>query len=557
MSKTLQLLRNASLYSDKTSALSALQTKLSSSSDGEIVLARYSDDDGAIESLIGVAYSDGTDTGYTIVDAAGIAANIEELQDALESLTSTVTANAVQSSDGTIVVDTTSSESTDITVNIDGDTLVKDDSGVISVASAALTQYEGENAIEISETDSSTNTKTVSLTISDEDTILSQDESGLFAVLSLSYSSDDKKIYLYGKDTTNAISEIDATDFIKDGMLSSAELYTATSTDTSLEEGHKYVVLTFNDEGGDTIYLDVNDLVDVYTGGDGISVSDANVISVVVDDDSETFLSVSSDGLSLSGVQEAIDSAQAAATTTVSLSSDSTHITLTESTDTNGSLSYVIGESDIASASDLSSEITRATAAEEANSGEIAAIETAVGLSSDGSYVATSGTYTASASTIAEALSLLEAQVVSNTESIASNADSVTSTIESLDMDEVGGTGYMVTTVSETDGVVSATAVLASADNISATATDATSTAVAVEGSTVAEQIVSLATSIQSVSDAAISVAAGDGISTSTSGTTVTVTAVAASDDPIIEVTSSGIATKEDAEWDCGSYDEE
>ena len=71
--------------------------------------------------------------------------------------------------------------------------------------------------------------------------------------LSIAYDSDAKKIKLFGGATE---SEIDASAFIKDGMLDSA----AFNPDT------KQITLTFNTESGkDAITIDVSKLVDTYT----------------------------------------------------------------------------------------------------------------------------------------------------------------------------------------------------------------------------------------------------------------------------------------------------
>ena len=75
--------------------------------------------------------------------------------------------------------------------------------------------------------------------------------------------------------------------------------------------------------------------------------------------------------------------------------------------------------------------------------------------------------------------------------------------IQKLDLDKVGGEGKVITTISETDGVVSATAIDLKAANVAATATEASATAVAVEGATVAAQVASLAKSIKDVELAA------------------------------------------------------
>ena len=105
--------------------------------------------------------------------------------------------------------------------------------------------------------------------IASDDKVLSFSDGALSAGLSLSYNSTDKKIYLYGKDSTSsekAISSIDASDFIKDGMLDSAELVTTAETGVENLPEVPYLKLTFNsDAKKDIIRFSVKDLVDVYT----------------------------------------------------------------------------------------------------------------------------------------------------------------------------------------------------------------------------------------------------------------------------------------------------
>jgi len=72
----------------------------------------------------------------------------------------------------------------------------------------------------------------------------------------LTYDSENKKIKLCGQDSS-VISEINAKDFIKDGMIDSAKY---SSEDHSL-------TLTFNtDAGKDPISIDLSELIDVYNG---------------------------------------------------------------------------------------------------------------------------------------------------------------------------------------------------------------------------------------------------------------------------------------------------
>ena len=76
-------------------------------------------------------------------------------------------------------------------------------------------------------------------------------------------------------------------------------------------------------------------------------------------------------------------------------------------------------------------------------------------------------------------------------------AKSIKDAVEALDVTGVGGTGEVITTISETDGKISATATELTATIVAATATAATDDKVAVEGTTVEGQIGSLATSIK------------------------------------------------------------
>ena len=114
----------------------------------------------------------------------------------------------------------------------------------------------------------------VSLVINEEDDkILSQNALGLKAKVTLDYVSADKKIYLKGKNDV-VISEIDATDFIKDGMLDSANVIVATEEDHAqypeLIVGKTYIKLLFNTDAeqpgkANPVFISADDLVDIYT----------------------------------------------------------------------------------------------------------------------------------------------------------------------------------------------------------------------------------------------------------------------------------------------------
>lgn len=82
-------------------------------------------------------------------------------------------------------------------------------------------------------------------------------------------------------------------------------------------------------------------------------------------------------------------------------------------------------------------------------------------------------------------------------------AKSVKDAIEALDVAQVGGTGKVITTVSETNGKISATAIDLKAENVAFTPTTSVTGAVDVTGSNVKEAIASLAKSVKSTQNSA------------------------------------------------------
>ena len=120
--------------------------------------------------------------------------------------------------------------------------------------------------------------------------------------LALSYDSNAKKIQL--KSGENSLGEVDASAFIKDGMLESAEIVTT----NGITDG-TFLKLTWNtDAGKDVTYVDVASLVDTYTAGNGINIADYKVSLKVKSGDK--YLEVTADGLASKGIDEAISTAK-------------------------------------------------------------------------------------------------------------------------------------------------------------------------------------------------------------------------------------------------------
>lgn len=138
------------------------------------------------------------------------------------------------------------------------------------------------------------------------DKILSLTDKNLSATLKINYAEKGTTKGLTAKPVVqllgigdDVISEIDATNFIKDGMLQSAELITN-------EKGGKTIHFVFNtDAGSKTIDVDVTDLVDTYTGGTGIVITN-NVVSIADTVATKTFANTAA-SVSASAVKAAID----------------------------------------------------------------------------------------------------------------------------------------------------------------------------------------------------------------------------------------------------------
>lgn len=217
-----------------------------------------------------------------------------------------VTRKPITSNDKSVVLNT--ANGVDLSVNIDGTTILRDgETGKLSVASAALVQYVGADAIKVSEVQDGN--KTISLAINTNDKVLTQNADGLLTNINLTWDKT-AGLKLIGKGGTE-IAVIPAADFIKDGMLEDVELKAA-SVEEPVGEATTgtFLVFTFNtDAGKEVINLDVTSLIDIYTAGNGIDIT-GKVISVKRDGSSEAFLSIGADGIKLSGVQDAINTAQ-------------------------------------------------------------------------------------------------------------------------------------------------------------------------------------------------------------------------------------------------------
>lgn len=272
-------------------------------------------------------------TGYSKPSAGGAVAPTDKVNDAIgkleydldtaestleqavqdiNDLQEQVTTNKVEAADKSVVVTPSEGQKTTIRVNVkSGNNALKlDAENGLYVDQSALTSYEGKEAIAIADKAESEGVKEISLKINANDKVLTQAAEGLLANINLTWSTTDG-LKLIGKNSTE-IASIPASDFIKDGMLQSVELKVA-SEDEPIGEAitGTFLVFTFNvDAGSKVINVNVTDLIDVYTASTGIKLEGKNFMAVI-DPASEAFLTVGADGIKLSGVQNAINSAKA------------------------------------------------------------------------------------------------------------------------------------------------------------------------------------------------------------------------------------------------------
>jgi hypothetical protein len=315
----------------------------------------------------------------------------------------------ITSEDGTVVLTDNTDGGIDFSVNIDNETLVADTgTGVISVASTALTQYVGdENTIHISAVDPATNTKTISsfLTIEKVTTGLSEEVK--------------EEYHLVGSDH---VTIGDPVKIYKDSHIVSIN-YITDSGDTHYQN-LEYVYI---DASGatKTVYIDMSELVLEAEFASGVTVTDGIAHGVVdpqseKDSNNDPFLTVGENGFKVDGIKEEI----AAQLVTVvenldaDVSGSTAHITVNV-VEENGVITDVnVEETKIADADDLAELSGKTITAITSENGSITAtINDAVGnktanIETDASKIKMSGftvSGTSSFSGIAESDSVSQA----------------------------------------------------------------------------------------------------------------------------------------------------
>lgn len=339
----IKLLRNKELYASYDAALIGIKTQLGSMNDGEVCLATYGNSWETSTSLFGIKRTDS----YTIIDKEG---NVKETQQlinqALTNLDATVgsvtipadkhvavqvievdglltslkvtekdiasqaeleaIANAIKI-DGTATVGSIGAKVTQLdgTISTEGSVKkqIKDASDAIkgNIGEGDASTIEAIND-ELDSIDNKLATLGKNGTVKEGDKILSQDSTnGLSATLSIDIATEDGKEYIVLKGINNAeVAKVDASKFVKDGMIDKVEYDPATHN----------LTITFNTASGkEAIVVDLSGLVDEYTGTAGQVVVTDRVISLA--DDVITKLNKAANS-----IQSVTGSGEATATTT-------------------------------------------------------------------------------------------------------------------------------------------------------------------------------------------------------------------------------------------------
>ena len=132
-----------------------------------------------------------------------------------------------------------------------------------------------------------------------DDKVLSLTDKLVSATVSLSYDKDAKAIKLYGKNNAE-LGSVDATPFIKDGMLHDVDYNADSNT----------LIFTWNTDSGDkTDTVVLSDIIEPYTAGVGLELV-GNEFKAKLADGSESFLTITADGIKLAGIADAIATAK-------------------------------------------------------------------------------------------------------------------------------------------------------------------------------------------------------------------------------------------------------
>ena len=326
---------------------------------------------------------------------------------------------AVTSTDKTVILTDGSDGGINLAVNIDGTTIVKNNTnGTLSVVNSALIPYVGEKAINVSDVDAD-NKKTISLVISDTEKVLSQDANGLIttiALKSVTPSSENVREEYELQGINGQKLGTDTIKVYKDQALKSATF------------ANQILTLTYilADGSESAVDIDMSSIILETEVENGIQAIDHKLsikLDTTGDDTGEgKFLTVGPDGLKLDGVTDAITSA----------------INALDVTDTAVEGKYV-------------SQVSEAD-------GKVSVARANVSDATLNDYVKGSDELPlVNTDTVNQAFSKIEVTIENNENVNSAALNDLNSRILAMNKPDDAVNGQVVTTVSETNGIVSET----------------------------------------------------------------------------------------------------
>lgn len=197
-------------------------------------------------------------------------ATVKTVKDAIETLDVTAQTVVAMTSDKTKLQGATISETDgkiaagSLTDLIEFNQALSSTNKAATMADVTAANLSGLDAINVNNT-----IHQVKLNIDSNDNILTQSTNGLLANITLEYDSTNKKIKLNGKENGTGktlISEINATDFVKDGMITDVEVVETAEQGVTVEA--PYLKITWNTDAAkdpSISRISLKKLVDVYT----------------------------------------------------------------------------------------------------------------------------------------------------------------------------------------------------------------------------------------------------------------------------------------------------
>ena len=166
----------------------------------------------------------------------------------------------------------------------------------------------------------------------------------------VNYSKDDNKIHFYNKDGEEKVA-LDVSEFVKsDSIIDKVE--------------YKDGILTITFTNGDEVHIDLSQLIDENEFKDGLIV-DGHVVKVLIDGESDDYLSVGENGVKVAGVKADIKAEEARATSAETTLDEKIGAEIARATSAETALDTKINKEIADRIADVDEEENRAKAAEQ------------------------------------------------------------------------------------------------------------------------------------------------------------------------------------------------